>query len=128
MREKMKRYELANNVDVNTLIKSGFREGGFIKEMPSPKYFYYKYLLNDIELHVEVSVNADGTLFFDDYTSVYVIDDTFGQPYMPFYNEEFDSHYLNKVIIKYNEAMDSLVEKGIFKKLKKKNKEKVLEK
>lgn len=126
MREIIKRYVLDDSVNIDKLVGNHFTEGGFISEIPSPKYSYSSYLVGDIEIHIEIAINLDGTLFFDDCDSIYIIDDYFGQPYYPFYNETFDNKFVNKVIIRYNQFMDDFVKKGIFKQLnldKEQNKE-----
>lgn len=117
MREIIKRYVLNEDVNVDKLISNYFSEGGFMKEIPSPKYSYGHYLIDEIEINIEIAVNSDGTLYFDDYDSIYIIDDTFGQPYYPFYNKDFENPFINKVIVKYNEFMDEFVKKGIFKEM-----------
>lgn len=117
MRRKTKRYTLSDNVTKEKLEEAGFRKGGFMSGIPFPKYFYNQCLCKDIELHIEVRNNSDGTFFFDDQYSTYVIDDEFGQPYYPFYTKDENFPFLNKVILEYNKVMDKLVEKGILKEL-----------
>ena len=117
MREIIKRYVLNDNVNVEKLVSNYFSAGGFMKEIPSPKYSFSHYLIDEIEINIEIAVNSDGSLYFDDYDSIYIIDDNFGQPYYPFYNEKFDNPFINKVIVKYNEFMDEFVKKGILKEL-----------
>ena len=124
---KIKKYKLNENVSIETLKKNGFKEGGFMNEVPSPKYKYNKYLVDDIELCIEISVNEDKSLSFDDFNNVLVLDDEFCQPYTDFYNtqnpDSIVSGYLNRVISKYNEEMDELVKKGILQEqYKKENK------
>ncbi|MBQ9023629.1 MAG: hypothetical protein IJ105_00235 [Bacilli bacterium] len=115
MKPEIKKYILNDNLTINKLKKNNFKEGGFIKEIPSPKYYYYKRLIDDIELHIEISVNNDETFNFDDFDNIIVLDDSFCQPYTPFYESKKGFSFLNKVIIEYNKAMDELVEKGILK-------------
>lgn len=113
MNKKIKRYDL-NNITVEDLIKNEFKycETGVINSIKTPRYFYIKFLCDEIELIIEIGINENGTLSFDDYENVLLIDDDFGQPYNPFYRDtEFP--FLDKVINKYNEAMDDLVKKGI---------------
>ena len=130
MIKTVKRYILNDDVTKEKIEAFGFREGGFIKSLPRPKYFFNGHLHGDIEIHIEIVENTDGTFFFDDYYCVYVIDDEFCQPYYPFYaaGKDLDDNidpcntyyaegkhlnFLNTVITRYNELMDALVEKGI---------------
>ena len=115
MKPEIKRYELNDNVTIKKIKKNNFNEGGFMEKIISPKYHYSKYLLDDIEIHIEIGVNLDETLYFDDFDNIVVLDDNFCQPYYPFYENENGFPYLNKVILEYNKTMDGLVKKGIFK-------------
>lgn len=110
MREQIKRYELNKDVTVEKLKENGFKEGGIMKELVSPKYHLNKCLVDDIEMLIEI----DTTLAFDDTENILVLDDDFCQAYGEFYNKEADDPFLNKVITKYNQVMDELVDKGIF--------------
>lgn len=114
MRETIKNYELQSNLTIEKLKMSGFLEGGFLKRVPNPKYFINKPLTDSILLHIEIVVNPDNTLSFDDSNSIIVLDDDFCQPYYPFYDDSIDSHFLNSVIIRYNTVMDEFVKKGVF--------------
>ena len=122
MRNQIKRYELGNNITVEKLKKCEFREGGFMRSVKAPKFTYYQPLIEDIELYVEIGLNDDNTFSFDDSHSVEVVDDNICQPYYPFYNEEKDFPFLNKVIDEYNKTMDCLVCNGILKEKKLENK------
>ena len=115
MKTEKKEYILNDKLKIKTLKKNDFKEGGFMKNVPAPKYFYNKNLIDDIQLHIEISINPDGTFSFDDFDNIIVLDDNFCQPYYPFYTSDNDFPYLNKVIKKYNKAMDELIENGILK-------------
>ena len=117
MREQVKRYELNNDVTIEKLKENGFKDGGFMIGLTSPKYHLIKYLVDDIEMRIEI----DATLAFNDSENILILDEDFAQPYRAFYNRELDFPFLNKVITKYNKVMDELVDKGIFheKKLEK---------
>ena len=115
MKPEIKKYELSDKITIKKLKKNNFKEGGFMKDIPSPKYYYNKNLIDDIELYIERTFN------FDDFDNIIVLDDNFCQPYYPFYESKEEFSFLNKVIKEYNKTMDELVEKGIFK-------EKILEK
>ena len=115
MREEIKKYELNNNLTIDKLKENGFRAGGFMKEILEPKFHLYEFLIEDIELHLEIGITPNKKFIFDDFDGVVVIDDCFCQPYTPFYNENQDFRFLNKVIKEYNKTMDSLVDKEILK-------------
>ena len=128
MKPEIKKYELSEKLTIKKLKKNNFKEGGFVKEIPSPKYYYNENLIDDIELHIEISINPDETFNFDDFDNVLILDENFCQPYFPFYENKKGFPFLNKVIIEYNKAMDELVKKGILKekKLEKENNNKKL--
>ena len=109
MLKTIKRYDMNDGVTIKNL-----KDAGFISIDPS-KYSYYCPLHNEIELFVCFNINQDGSLVFDDTTTVQVLDDNFGQWYTPFYTSNKPFPFLNIVIFKYNTVMDSLVEKGILK-------------
>ena len=60
-------------------------------------------------------INEDGSLSFDDYYNVDVIDKNYNQYYSPFYESKKPFYFLDVVIYRYNEVMDDLVSKGILK-------------
>ncbi len=114
MREIVKEYEIDEKATIDKLLECGFKEGGFLTKFEcEKKYRYYKFLTDDFELHIEIGLDCDGKLVFDNFDSVIVLDDDFCQPYYPFYDETQDFKMVNLVIRKYNEAMDELVSLGI---------------
>lgn len=116
MREIIKRYELKDGVTQNDIQNSGLKYtvNGITAKPGIPRYYCFKHLCSAIELHIEIIIGEDGSLIFDDFKSVYVLDEDFCQPYGPFYNDKLDAPVLNNVIKRYNAEMDKLVEKGIF--------------
>ena len=90
MRKKIKNYKLTEDISIEKIKEIGFKKGGFMKEIPSPKYTYRKSLLDEIELCIEISVNEDNSLSFDDFNNILVLDEDFCQPYIPFYDEKVD--------------------------------------
>lgn len=114
MREIIKKYKLSDNISIYNLAKNNF-----IKVEPKDeeklKFTLIKPLLGEIELHMEIIINEDGSFLFDDYENIIIFDEDFGQPYQPFYNDEKDFDFLNDVIIRYNRVMDKLVEQDILK-------------
>ena len=117
MRTQIKKYVLNKNLTEQILIDNGFKYANDKSDsgIYGPVYFYFKTLYDDIELHVEIGINDDGTLSFNDTKNVLVFDDECGQMYHPFYREDVDTPYVNSVIAGYNEAMDYLASKGILK-------------
>lgn len=127
MREVVKRYELNSDVSLDKLKKIGFKKGGILGDVSTENYCYIKYLIDDINLLVEVEKTDDNTIMFNDEDDVLILDEDFGQPFGPFYNEESDNPFINDVIRRYNKEMDKLVDKGMLheKKVKKQETQKV---
>lgn len=123
MRKQTKRYELNSEVSIEKLKEVGFKKGGILGDISTENYCYIKYLIEEIDLLVEVEKTEDNTIIFNDEDNVLVIDEDFGQPYGSFYNEEKDTPFINEVIKRYNKEMDKLVDKGILKEKKVKEKE-----
>ena len=121
MREIIKKYEISEDISIYKLEKNNFRRIEPTEENNLLRYIYKKSLPEDLCLYVEIKITKDNKFVFDEETTVEIIDESFGQPYGAFYNEDKDFPFLNDIIRKYNETMDSLVEKGILqeKKLKK---------
>ncbi len=115
MLKHIKRYELTDGLTAEDLESKGFKK--FERLSSENKITYYNKnscLYNDIEVFVDIIINDDGSLSFDDCENVLVMDDRFGQPYTPFYDNKL-FHFLSYIIFRYNEFMDSLVEDGILK-------------
>lgn len=112
---KINHYKLKENVTKELLLENGFREGGWLKEIPNPKVLFVRNLCNSIEIHIEINTE---TMEFDDFNNILVLDDDFCQPYGPFY-EDSDKVFENcaKVRNKYNKVMDELVSKNILEKI-----------
>ena len=125
MLNNIKRYELSDNLTVAELKEVGFKKGGWIPEISEPKMNYTRVLIDDIELHIEVSVIDGKVSNFDDYNNIYIFDDNYGQAYTPFYDSTSSFPYLDRVISRYNEEMDKLVTKGILKSVSLEEKQKV---
>lgn len=115
MKSSIKRYLLNDDISIEKLKENGFKEGGFMREIKPPKYYFNRNLYSDIDLHIEIGINQDNTYYFDDINSVIVIDNSFCQPYYPFYTDDMKSSVLDEVIKAYNEVMNDLVKKGILK-------------
>ena len=115
-------YELNELATIEMLKVLGFREIMFNNKIILS---YYQELIRDIDLFVEFDITKN-VLKFDEDKNVSVIDDEDGQYYMPFY-DKVDSDYVNRVTERYNQVMNSLVNKNILK-VKKKEETKVLSK
>ena len=114
--EKAKSYKLRDGVTKEDLENVGFAsrkhyryEGEFMGNMIT--------LTRDIELDIYIEINP---MKFDDFKNIEVMDFSFGQPYTPFYGDNYkkyinDLPYLQEVIKRYNEEMDNL---GIFEEVK----------
>lgn len=112
MKQKIKSYELNQNITIKKLEENNFEEDGMIKEVGEPKYSYIKTLVNDITLHLEIGTN-EGNLYFNDGNHILIMDENKHKPYYPFYFDKEEDEYLDKVISEYNKVMDELVLKGI---------------
>ena len=108
-------YELNDNVTIDKLKQVGFREvicdGRTILS-------YYQELIVDVDLFIEFDITDSDELKFDEDKNVSVIDDDFGQYFMPFYRR-IDNEYVRRTTIRYNEVMNSLVNKNILKRKEK---------
>ena len=113
---RIKRYRLKDGITREQLIENGCKEGGswicrdkkitlFIN-----KTFYLK--KSDFEFDIAVGFTDDIT-DWDDFNNVTIIDEDFGQPYTPFYGDNWGAEItkfpaLEYCIEKYNEFMSSL--------------------
>ena len=113
---KAKSYKLKYIPTAEQLIKLGARPGGiwfnryvewcisFTGEFPDS--------CGDFSIYIGFPDFEKGLVEWDDFSFVLVLDDDFGQPYTPFYGENYkkdiqDFPCLELVIEKYNEFMDS---------------------
>ena len=113
---KAKSYKLKYIPTAEQLIKLGARPGGiwfnrspgwyisFTREFPDS--------CGDFSIYIGFPDFENGLAEWDDFNYVLVLDDDFGQPYTPFYGENYkkdiqDFPCLEFVIEKYNEFMDS---------------------
>ena len=111
MNHDVNRYELEENVTIETLKEAGFRE---IKSGNRIILSYYRELIKDIDLFIEFDITNPNIITFDVDKNISVIDDICGQYLNAFY-DNVDNDYINRVVRRYNEVMNSLVNKGIFK-------------
>lgn len=108
MAAQINRYKLIEEIRLDDLKSLGFKNGGswinnkceVFKAIP---------LANDIELNIGYSGKDD----WNDFDFVLVLDDEFGQPYTPFYGDNYGKVITNfktlqKIIQRYNEEMDKL--------------------
>lgn len=106
---KAKSYKLKDGITAECLLDTGFKEG----------YWNYKdgkcvskriQLMGNMELELFIKTNP---MNFDDFENVIVMDSAFGQPYIPFYGDNYKQmieggDYLSEVVKRYNEEMDKL--------------------
>lgn len=114
---KIKRFKLKDNITKEDLIALGFKNGGsWIKkdaELFLSKCFVYK--KTDFECSIDIAFSSNIN-DWNDFDNVLVMDEDFGQPYTPFYGDNYGKDInnfptLEYTIFKYNEFMSGL---GIF--------------
>ena len=113
---KAKSYKLKYVPTAEQLIKLGARPGG-IWFNRSPGWYIsitreFPNSCGDFSIYIGFPDFEKGLAEWDDFNYVLVLDDDFGQPYTPFYGENYkkdiqDFPCLEFVIEKYNEFMDS---------------------
>ena len=106
-------YELADNITIDDLKKVGFNE---FKCENKTYISYYRCLYEEIDLHITFDITSSNIITFDEDKNVEVIDDEFGQYLSSFYSNTRNK-YIDKVISRYNEEMNHLVNLGILKKI-----------
>ena len=106
---KAKSYRLKDDITSEHLLNIGFEEG----------YWNYKdgecvskrvQLMDSMKLELFIKTNP---VSFNDFENVMVMDSAFGQPYTPFYGDNYKQmidggSYLTEVVERYNEVMDGL--------------------
>lgn len=114
MREIIKRYELNDDINMYKLSKNDFKRIEH-EEETFLKYHFSKELLDEITFNIDIKINQDKKYIFDDQKDVELFDEAFCHQYRAFYDEDRDFPFLNDLIKEYNNTMDELVEKGVFK-------------
>ena len=113
---KAKSYKLKYIPTREQLIKLGARSGGIWISQYTELYFSltreFPDSCGDFSIYIGFPDFEKGLAEWDDFNYVLVLDDDFGQPYTPFYGENYkkdiqDFPCLEFVIEKYNEFMDS---------------------
>lgn len=117
---KIKRFKLKDNITKNDLRIAGFRQGGawVIKDaelFKSQEFVVGRYRT---ELSINIAFSSD-IAAWNDFDNVLIIDEDYGQPYTPFYGDNYGKDInnfpvLEMVINKYNQFMSSL---GIFEEI-----------
>ena len=119
MLSSIKHYDINTNLDLATLIKAKFVDGGSNPLIESPKMTFKELIHDDIELIIEIPVGDLKNIKFKEEENIKLVDTGLTQEdkeqlYTPFYEDRtFD--YLKNVIRDYNKTMDNLVDKKIFK-------------
>ena len=108
------KYQLKNNITKEDIIKELKKKklpisenGTYINK--EAKYSTYKNLVDDIKVCIAF---PDDLSKWNDFDFILVLDDSFGQPYQPFYlaaeNKSRRFTYVLNVIGNYNKFMDTL--------------------
>lgn len=104
----IKRFNLVNNAEELINNQKYMRKGNASFIHKDVTRWIVRTLKNDITLFVGF---PDDLSIWNDFDFVLVMDDSFGQPYTPFYNllsgESKGFAFLNEVVEKYNEIMES---------------------
>ena len=117
---KIKRFKLKDNITKDDLIALKFRNGGsWIK---NDAELFLSRCFEDEETEFEYSIGiafSSNINDWNDFDNVLVMDEDFGQPYTPFYGDNYGKDIdnfpvLEMVIAKYNRFMSSL---GIFEEI-----------
>ena len=107
---KINRYRIKPDISLEDIMneihnrKLSNAEGGSYNNKNS-YHCFWKQLKDDIT--VEIAIPKDVSQW-DDFDYVLVLDESFGQPYTPFYESTQDFMFLIKVKEAYNKFMDSL--------------------
>ena len=110
MKDCINRYKLKDGITMDKILtelkerKIPFTEGG--KYVHKDAYYTCWHVLMD-EIEVNIAFPEDLSKW-DDFDYILVLDDSFGQPYTPFYEARHMFTYLLNVIGHYNKFMDSL--------------------
>ena len=110
---KAKSYKLKYTPTEEQLIESGARSGGSWIDEESKMYISKSFILPeyDFEFSIDICFKADIS-DWNDFDNVLVLDEDFGQPYTPFYRDNYKKEISNfpcleYCIEKYNEFMGS---------------------
>lgn len=110
---KAKSYKLKYIPTEEQLIKAGARHGGSWIDEKSALYIskFFELPEYNFEFSIDICFKEDIS-DWNDFDNVLVLDDDFGQPYTPFYMDNYkkeisDFPCLEYCIEKYNEFMDS---------------------
>lgn len=106
MKEKVRKYELNNNISDDLLKECGFEEITYNDVM---KYTLYKSLYDGIDLFLRIKEIGDNNYSLE----ISVFDEIYGCSYESFYNEDSDFPVLNIVRNNFNACMKELEEKGL---------------
>lgn len=118
---KIKRFKLKDNIAKDDLIALKFRNGGSWIKKDAELFLSrcFEDRKTDFEYSIGIAFSSDIN-DWNDFDNVLVMDENFGQPYTPFYGDNYgkditDFPVLEMVINKYNQFMSSL---NIFEEIK----------
>ena len=102
----IKEYVLKEKISVNDLLQDGFNQAFDNKN----KYYKCFGLKNDINVMIEVKViNRNNKI---ELLDIWILDDDFGQPYLPFYRlqkgEIECNPFLQQIVEEYNHKMSNI--------------------
>lgn len=106
---RIKRFKLREGVNLEVLKKQEWLEPGGTWMQKDSVLCGFKYMAGDITLNIAF---PDDLSKWDDFNYVELIDENFGQPYTPFYGDNYGKDitnfaFLEKIIKIYNEYMSS---------------------
>ena len=114
LHESINRYKIKNGYTIDDVLKELKKRKIYVNEgnasyiNENARYSFSKPLDDDDLIGVCVGFPEDISTW-DDIGYVLVLDEDFGQPYMPFYNGKEMFSFLKETIDSYNKFMDSLV-------------------
>lgn len=112
--ERANSYKLKESITEEDLFSLGFKDASWNSNYKNQDVVGKTINLHDsIDLSIYIKTNP---MEFDDFEDTLLLDFDFGQPYTPFYGDNYkkkigDFDFLQKVISRYNQAMDL---QGIF--------------
>lgn len=103
------RYRLKEGITMRDILAELKRKGiscnnGGLWVQNNAKYICFKPLIDEVEVNIAFPEDLSE---WNDFDYVLVMDDSFGQPYTPFYSDKLFPYVLN-VIGHYNKFMNGL--------------------
>ena len=111
---RINKYKLKKNTTLADDVSFGARDGGGWIKKGSKYFLSKKFYYKETDLSVSINITFEDKLSeWNDFDNVLVLDEDFGQPYTPFYGDNYKRDVQNSpslvfCIEKYNEYMDSI--------------------